>query len=539
MAIEQTVIEAVRVMDADGTWRRLPWKSGTRYLIRDDQPFLDVLVRGPQLRSKLGRETDEAKLTVADERPEDGAIWQRWDLESYLARHRRFGEFDIELSVPKSGKLHCYVIPTALLDFRDVIVMIEDIESELDLPAAWDLVSERPERSWSRSTKRHGSISAPALIRLLEEEIAGARSIRRDPFVELGPRSRDETPLAENAIVSHWAARRCAQIRDSVAICQRELAMLQSRGDRGHPEKRKARIDGNAEEVKRIKQRLEELTSVIARLGNDDAELATLVYPTPLFHRDFRLRLLQRAFAPLYSEAVSETEAARSTYPPILLTRLWELWGAVWLVKEFRDMGFTGRCITDRQLSTTACSWRLQRDGMVVELDFEAEPTLVDYTRLPPPHERSLPALEWAALNQNIDLERPYVALEEKCSPDYILRITNGEERFLIVADATLASAAHQKENDSKPKTVEKYRRTLGWSIDGEIVRCHPMGGFVVCPPPSDGWKRFETMIGSSDCTLLCPSPQNPTEARGRLKNLLKAISARLVDSSTPAGTSQ
>lgn len=524
------MIEAVRVMDADGTWRRLPWNSGTRYLIRDDQPFLEVLVRGPPLRSKLGRQTDEAKLTVEDEHSEDGAIWQRWDLQSYLARHRRFGEFDIELLVPKSGELHCYVIPTALLDFRDVTVMIEDIESELDLPAAWDLVSERPERSWSRRTNRYGSISAPALIRQVEEEIVGARSIRRDPFFELGPRSRDGTPLAENAIISHWAARRCAQLRDCVTICLRELGVLRSRGDRGHPEKRKARINENTEDVKRITQRLEELTSVVARLGNDDAELATVVYPTPLFHRDVRLRLLQRAFAPLYSEAVSETEAARSTYPPVLLTRLWELWGAVWLVKEFRDMGFTGRCITSSQSSLMACSWRLQRDEIVVELDFEAEPTFVDYTRLPPPHERSLPALEWAALNQKIDPERPYVALEERCSPDYILRITDGEERFLIVADATLASAAHQKESDAKPKTVEKYRRTLGWSIDGEIVRCHPMGGFVVCPPPSDGWKPFETIIGSSDCTLLCPSPQNPSEARGRLKNLLKAISPRLVD---------
>lgn len=60
-----------------------------------------------------------------------------------------------------------------------------------------------------------------------------------------------------------------------------------------------------------------------------------------------------------------------------------------------------------------------------------------------------------------------------------MLRITVGDERILVVGDATLASAEHHHK-DPKPRTVEKYRRTLGWSIDGGIIRCHPMGDFVI-----------------------------------------------------------
>ncbi|MBW6424839.1 hypothetical protein KX729_25645 [Rhizobium sp. XQZ8] len=63
-----------------------------------------------------------------------------------------------------------------------------------------------------------------------------------------------------------------------------------------------------------------EIANIVAQLGNDAGELNTLVQPTPLFHRDYRLTLLMRAFAPLHSEAISETDAARSHYPPMFLT---------------------------------------------------------------------------------------------------------------------------------------------------------------------------------------------------------------------------
>ncbi len=126
-----------------------------------------------------------------------------------------------------------------------------------------------------------------------------------------------------------------------------------------------------------------------------------------------------------------------------------------------------------------------------------------------------------------MDPERPFLGLEEKCTPDYLLRITVGDERILVVGDATLASAEHHHK-DPKPKTVEKYRRTLGWSVDGGIVRCHPMGGFVIFPPPSSSWKEFEVIPGAADCVIFAPGPRDSEIAKHRLLSLLGAISPNL-----------
>ena len=223
-------------------------------------------------------------------------------------------------------------------------------------------------------------------------------------------------------------------------------------------------------------------------------------------------------------------ESSRSHYPPVFLNDLWELWGAVWLVKEFRRLGFksvSSKGVTDGMASW---SWQLRRDDIVLELDYEAHPTFIDYSKLPPAHDRDMPALEWAARNQTFDKERPFLGTEPKCSPDYILRITTPEGKSLVVGDASLASPKHHgkavdkqdtTKQHTKPHTVERYRRTIGWVSEGRLVRCHPMGGFIVFPPPATAWKDFERLPGASDCTLLCPSPFGNPEASRRLENLL------------------
>jgi hypothetical protein len=528
VAIIRTTIKVVRVADADGSGKEFLWDDGTRYLIRDDRPFLDFLVEGPLLQQKA-EPREDIQIIDLKEADEYGARWQRWNLETELARHRRFGEIDLHLKVPKGAVLRCYVIPTAILNFRDAVAMIEDIEAELGVSAAWDRVEERPERSWSYRTNRGRAVTPTELIRQVREEIIAARLIRREPFVELGPDSRRGTPLPENAMVSHWASRRRGQLLDALDSNAKELDLLRTRTVREHPDGRRKDIDERTAKLISLESDLAEIANIVARLGNDAGELNTLVQPTPLFHRDYRLRLLMRAFAPLYSEAISETDAARSHFPPMFLTRLWELWGAVWLAKQFRRFGFCGPGLTDLSNSIAACSWRLRRDDVLVEIDFEPEPSFVDYKILPPAHKRNMPALEWAALHQTVNPDRPFLGAEEKCSPDYLLRITIGDERFLIVGDATLASPDHHKEN--KPKVVEQYRRTIGWSVQGEIVRCHPMGAFVIFPPPAPAWSKFEMIFGASDCTILCPSPQDRAEGGHRLESLLRSISPKLYGS--------
>ncbi|MDT0506931.1 hypothetical protein [Novosphingobium sp. MMS21-SN21R] len=178
------------------------------------------------------------------------------------------------------------------------------------------------------------------------------------------------------------------------------------------------------------------------------------------------------------------------------------------------------------------CAWRLARGDVTVELDFEAEPVLVEYERLPPLHERKVPALEWAARHQQLDEDRPFLGLEAKCSPDYLIRVTTPAGKTLLVGDACLASPLHHGGSGdklgAKPYTVERYRRTVGWASGGEVIRCHPLGGFALFPPPSEAWHEFTTLPGASDCLLLCPSPEGDAEASRRFEMLLDAVVPRL-----------
>lgn len=523
MAVGKTEIEAVRVAGTDGVGVEYGWRPNTWYIVRDDCPYLDVLIRGgPALAAK-----GETKLKILSEPAPDGAKWQRWDLEADLAWRRRFGEVSLSLKAPKHCTLRCYVVPAMLLSYRDVIAMVEDIEAELGVAAAWDVINERPERSWSRRNDYGRSMSPSELAGLVDEELQAALSVRRDPFFELGPQSRRGLPLAENAIVSHWAMRRQGQLKDAGGYVRSELESLGSKAARKNPEQRQKRIEDGIRQLSSLDNRLTDLSGTLTHLRHD-AELTTVVYPSPLFQRDYRLRRLLRAFAPRVSESLSEVESSRSHYPPVYLNSLWELWGAVWLVKQLRLMGFEGTCSTDAADAVRSCSWRLQRDDIVAELDYEPVPVFVDYERLPPAHDRDLPALEWAARNQVLDPDRPFLGTESKCSPDYMIRIATPLGRSLMVGDACLASPKHHgkgtDKGNSKPHTVERYRRTLGWAVEGQVVRCHSMGGFVLFPTRASEWTDFERMPGAGDITLLCPNPHDDADASRRFTKLLAVV---------------
>lgn len=525
MAVVGSMIEAVRVMGEDGQYVQYAWKPSSWYGIRDDRPYLDILVRGYAAQS-----VDKTKLEKLNDPAPDGACWQRWDFEQEIARERRFGEIALPLKVPGDAVLRGYIVPTALLSYRDVIAMVEDIESELGVDATWDMIDQRPDRSWSRRSHGNGHTAVQELVKHVEDELPLAHSIRRNPFSELGPRSRRDATLPENAIVSHWAAKRHDMLQRSGNQVADELQLLRERDERHNPVGRLAELHSSIERLNRLSRQITGLKGVLSRLCKHD-ELQTSIYPGPIFQRDHRLRHLLRAFAPRLSEAISKVESARSHYPPIYLNTLWELWGAVWLVKEFRRWGFAGSCFLNPVDKLHSCSWQLQRGDVVLELDYEAHPTFIDYTDIPPVHQRGMPVLEWAATNQKFDHCRPYFGSEEKCSPDYLIRITTPTTRLLMAGDACLASPQHhaaKRIQEAKPYTVEKYRQSVGWVTQGQVVRCHPMGGFVLFPPPSESWAYLQQIPGVRDCTLLSPSPHGDEAASGRLASLLTAISPDL-----------
>lgn len=523
-----TIIEAVRVWAGDGTATEYPWDPETWYTVRDDHPYLDIRTSGHVARAANG-----PSIGMLPDPCEEGTQWQRWDMSEELSRKRRLGEMSVILKVPKNCALRCYVVPAALLTYRDVITMVEDVEAEIGFAAAWDLVADRPDRSWSRPLSQSRSTTPAEILDKVDEEIGAASSIRRDPFTELAPASRQGTPLAENAIVSQWAMRRSSQLRDLEERLSPRLEAAMRRQVLHNPEKRQERIDTEVTRLDAIIDRSREYRSILARFVSE-LELNTQIYPSPLLQRDHRLRLLLRVFAPIASEAIAENESARSSYPPLVLNHLWELWGIVWIARQLRSLGFDGLCAVEAIETVTRCGWRLTRGDVTVELDFEPEPVLVDYDRLPPLQERKVPALEWAARHQQLDEDRPFLGAEIKCSPDYLVRVTTPAGKALLVGDACLSSPLHHGGSGdklgSKPYTVERYRRTIAWASGDQVIRCHPLGGFVLFPPPSEAWHEFTTLPGASDCMLVCPSPRDDLEASRRFGILLESVIPRPVD---------
>lgn len=528
MAVERPVIEAIRVVDAEGISVEYPWNPNAWYLVRDDQPYLEFLIRGQKAKATEA-ETKRIDVKIGDVPgpSEAGTHWQKWDFEAEVARRRRLGEISLELSVPKDCTLRCYIIPALLLSFHDIVVMVEDIQEELGIEAAWDMLTDRRDKSWSEMTTRARSHVPSELIEFVEEEFHAAQSIRRMPFEELASESRADVVLAENALVSHWAARRAEQVHDLAEVVAVVLVALKDRGLRPNPKGRQANVDDEANRLGGIVNQLVDLRGKLRQLIIGP-ELITPIYPSPLFQRDYRLRALLRVFAPPLAQALSDVEAARSHYPPMYLNDLWELWGSVWLAKEFRKLGFSGCSSMERVEAVNRCSWLLWKDDIKVNIDFEAEPALIAYDQLPSIYSRNISTMEWVARNQELDEERPYFGSAARCSPDYLIRITTPARKILMVGDACLASPKHhgkkKDKSDAKPHTVELYRRTIGWSAEGELVSCHPLGTFVLYPPPTEAWKDFERLPAASDCTLLCPRPGGDVEASHRLEQLLTRI---------------
>jgi hypothetical protein len=133
-----------------------------------------------------------------------------------------------------------------------------------------------------------------------------------------GPQSRRGLPLAENAVVSHWAMRRGGQLRRSADAVARDLNSVRSQEAKNNPSGRQTKIADELKRLVSLERELADLRGSLARLVND-LELMTVVYPSPLLQRDYCLRQLLRAFAPRFSETLSAVESSRSHYPPVLL----------------------------------------------------------------------------------------------------------------------------------------------------------------------------------------------------------------------------
>lgn len=497
-------IHRVRITTADTIQEVRPFSADTCYIITDKYPYLEFEVEGAPL---IAPKSDHKTPTFEPLAESAGIFWQKWQLGPQLSQDRRMGRFELTLQFPADITLQCYVVPAKLLGVADLWAMSEDVERELDRPAAWDPNPTSRVRSYVQEGGAQVSTTV-SLLATVRQELASARSLRRDPPREPSRRGRALVSVPEVALVSQWAVRRSAVLAQAEKWMTNQHTELRRRRAEHGPQKR---IDTNVNALAVCESQLEELRALLPQLMHiiDRNELVAPLSFGPIVQRDHRLRNLLGAFAPPTSEVVSEQVSPWSRYPPVSLNDLFERWGAVWIVQQLRALGFAGQAnLALGADKLESCTWTLWRGEIEVLVDFEPAPALLSFDELPSLDERELPAVEWAVLRQFVDPERPLFGSERCCSPDYVLRIRGPGGAAMAIGDACLADPAHHHEKEAKAHVVSNYRRSMLWRTDDRLVRCDPHGAFVLLPGPPEGWANLESKTRALDVWHFCPRPR-------------------------------
>lgn len=501
-------IRRVRYQGVTGEIDEKAFDANVHYVISDENPYLELEVHpcpSRPLKAARAHELADGEL----EKP-DANGWCRWSLGKRFAADRRVGLFELELKVPQDTVLRCYVIPSKLLNVADLWSMIEAVEAELEVPVAWDPDSSRRIRSWAQDRPvARWSITGP-LVEAVREELLAAQALRRNPPLEPGRRGKNLDPAPELTLVSQWALRRARRLAQAEASLARDLSEQQLRGREQMPEKR--RVSMRAVE-KETQQLLGEVRTLRARVLHQviPDELVQPITFGLLTQRDLRFRRLLSAFAPPSSQLVSESHSSWSQLPPISLNDLFERWGAVWIVKNLRRLGFQGG--PDKTMGTdrvASCTWSLRRGAVNITLDYEAQPAQLCLDGVPPVEERGETAETWVAARQFVDADRPLFGTSAQCSPDYVLRFQGPGGYALAVGDACLADPAyHHHPDKSKIAEVGGYQKSIVWYVNGRAQHCDPLGGFVLFPGPTEQWTHLAKQVRSKDIWICCPRPRS------------------------------
>jgi hypothetical protein len=494
----------------------LPFNIDDIYIISDMRPYIDFQFNGHIPKIADSETHREHTLESIPQR----SGWARWNLATQLSADRRMGRYELALKVPKNTTLRCYVIPEKLISVAGAWSMIEEIEQELDRPVAWSEDRRRATRSWVQG-ERHSSRSITvALLDEVDEELASAQALRRNPPLEPSRSGRRLAPAPELTLIAHWAIQRGHALSLAVERLEQELKDLERRQQEHHPKKRWDVLAHRQRDVQAEQDRARSLHSLILQ-QIDTSEFWNPVQVGPLAQRDFRFRQLLRAFAPRTSEIATQHQGRWSKLPPLSLNRLFECWGAVWLVKQLRMLGFQGG--VDKTLGSndvTGCTFVLQRDDVRVALDFEPHPARLDLTDLPALDDRLVSSEEWAIERQFTDSGRPFFGSQDSCSPDYLLRIEGPGRAVFAIGDACLADPCHHK--DDKLETLRAYRRSILWKSGNGVVRCEPLGLFALYPGPTSRWQSLEPSFRKDDVWLLCPEARSSDEhAQQRVSRML------------------
>lgn len=496
-------IHRVRITTADDVQDVRPFSPDDCYVITDRHPYLEFEVEGPPLTAAKAERSSPTFERVPST---NGIYWQKWLLGGTLSADRRMGRFELPLQAPAGLVLQCYVVPAKLLSVADLWSMSEDVERELDYPAAWDPDPSSRVRSWVKEGRTAPRSRMADLLSTVRHELASACSLRREPPCEPGRRGLVRVP--EVALVSQWAMRRGAALAQMETRLAEQIATLRRRRAEHSPPRRSEDYIQALDERELQLAELQSLRPQVMHLIDRD-EIYVPIPLGPIVQRDHRLRGLLVAFSPPVSEVVSEQVSAWSHYPPVSLNDLFECWGSVWLADQLRRLGFTGQADLALGIDELdGCSWTLRRGPFEVVLDYEPHPAQLDFDALPSIEERDATAVEWAITRQYTSPERPLFGSESRCSPDYVLRIRGPGGVALAIGDACLADPGHHQEKDAKAHVLKGYRRTILWRVDDRIVRCDPLGAFVLLPGPAVGWANLESKLRPLDVWHFYPQPR-------------------------------
>ncbi len=505
----RTTIHRVRIHDGDGGYIEREYDKKVWYLVSDKATYLELEVVGPPLKLAAESGAPGALASVSMQVwSNNEPYWQKWEFGPQVSEARRKGGFELKLRVPKGGVLRCYIVPSKILSVVDVWSMIEAVEQELGRPVGWDPDRQIAIRSWIRLAAGGEVSMVSLLLEAISDELGAARSLRRDPIEEI-----DATGALRSApecrLVSIWAVRRGADIERARVRIEQDLSHYGRRRSEHMPANR---IDSTAQQWRTAEEQLERLRELAGSVRGHIVrqELSAPVTFGAATQRDYRLRKLLRAFTPLSSEVLSAEEVADwSRLPPVTMNRLFECWGAVWLVRQIRSLGFEGAADLTLGADVLAgATWTLKRQDVRIVLDYEPHPPMLDFSQVPAVDERMESSIEWAIKRQLIDEQRTIFGSREECSPDYLLRIEGPGGRVLAVGDACLADPEfHPTTGESKVAKVARYRNSLYWWAGSRAHSCHALGGFVLFPGPTMQWSRHRAESRGQDVWLLCPTP--------------------------------
>lgn len=516
--VTRTEILRVRIHDGQGGCSERTYDASVWYIISDKAPHLDIELVGPPLKAIESSKIPGCLKAVQGAEWKNGVpYWQQWDLSSEISKARRTGRFELSLRGSKTQSLRCYVIPSKLLGVADVWSMIEAVERELGRAVAWVPEPSLGTRAYFRVESRGEASMTSLLLDAVAEELIAARSLRRDALTELSPYGASQ-PVPECGLVTIWAIRRSAELEYAGERIEQDLAVYAYRISEHMTEARKIPTEKLRQDATEQLARLRELGQWVRAIISRE-ELGFPVVFGSATQRDYRLRRLLRAFAPPTSEVISEEESKWSRLPPVTMNHLFECWGAVWIVRKLQGLGFSGG--TDLKLGMDGIegvSWSLRRGDVRVSVDYEMHPARLNFDGVPAVDQRTESAIEWAIKRQFRVPHRAVFGSRDECSPDYILRFEGPNGRVMAIGDACLADPEfHTKSDNCKVTTVAKYRRALHWWAAGHANGCHPLGGFVLFPGPTERWSNYRVATSEQDVWVFCPEPRDTSSPAAQL----------------------